>query len=51
MAQSVVFITGDVMIGDTTKFLTSTGRPYLVKPFDSTDITDVIEKVLSGNNR
>jgi two-component system cell cycle sensor histidine kinase/response regulator CckA len=47
-AKRVVFITGDVMTGDTTKFLTSTGRPYLVKPFDSKDITGVIEKVLGG---
>jgi CheY-like chemotaxis protein/two-component sensor histidine kinase len=47
-AEKVVFITGDVMTRDTTKFLVSTGRPYLVKPFDSKDIKDVIEKVLGG---
>ncbi|MCJ7515411.1 MAG: response regulator [Dehalococcoidia bacterium] len=47
-AEKVVFITGDVMTGDTTKFLTSTGRPYLVKPFYSKDVTDIIEKVIGG---
>jgi CheY-like chemotaxis protein/anti-sigma regulatory factor (Ser/Thr protein kinase) len=47
-AEKVVFITGDVMTRDTTKFLVSTGRPYLVKPFYSKDATDVIEKVLGG---
>jgi PAS domain S-box-containing protein len=48
LVERIVFITGDVMTGDTTKFLTSTGRPYLVKPFYSKDVTDMIEKVLGG---
>ena len=47
-AKRVVFITGDVMTADTHDFLASTGRPYLIKPFDSNDITDVIEKALAG---
>ena len=50
-AKRVVFITGDIMTADTHDFLASTGRPYLIKPFDVKDITDVIEKVLFGNNR
>jgi len=50
-AERVVFITGDVMTGKTHDFLVSTGRPYLMKPFDSADIKDVIEKVLAGNKR
>jgi hypothetical protein len=43
-----MFITGDVMTADTRDFLVSTGRPYLIKPFDSKDIKDTIEKVLTG---
>ena len=27
------------------------GRPYLIKPFDSRDITGVIENALAGNKR
>jgi CheY-like chemotaxis protein len=49
LAERIVFITGDAMTSDTHDFLVSTGRPYLVKPFDSKDIEDVIEKVLAGN--
>jgi len=51
LVKSVVFITGDVMTGDTAKFLNSAGRPYLVKPFDSKDMAGVMEKVLAGNDR
>jgi two-component system cell cycle sensor histidine kinase/response regulator CckA len=50
-AEKVVFITGDVMTAATHDFLVSTGRQYLIKPFDSKDITGVIEKVLGENNR
>jgi len=50
-AKRVVFITGDIMTADTHDFLASTGRPYLIKPFDVKDITDVIEKVLGESNR
>lgn len=50
VAKKVVFITGDVMTADTQNFLASTGRPYLIKPFDFKDITNVIEQVLAGNN-
>jgi PAS domain S-box-containing protein len=49
-AKRVVFITGDVMTPDTHDFLVSTGRLYLIKPFDSNDIAGVIEKVLTGQN-
>ena len=50
-AERIVFITGDVMTAETHDFLASTGRPYLVKPFDSKDITGILEKVLAGSNR
>ncbi|MBM4446484.1 MAG: PAS domain S-box protein [Chloroflexi bacterium] len=49
--KRVVFITGDVMTADTHDFLASTGRPYLIKPFDSKDITGILEKVLAEQNR
>jgi CheY-like chemotaxis protein/anti-sigma regulatory factor (Ser/Thr protein kinase) len=47
-AEKVVFITGDVMTAKTRDFLASTGRPYLIKPFDSKDMANVMEKVLAG---
>ncbi len=50
-AEKIVFITGDVMTADTQNFLASTGRPYLIKPFDFKDIMGTVEKVLAGNNR
>ncbi len=49
-AKKVIFITGDVMTANTRDFLASTERPYLVKPFESKDVTGVIEKVLAGND-
>ena len=51
LAEKILFITGDVMTANTHDFLASTRRPYLIKPFDSKDITDVIEKVMGENNR
>jgi len=49
--KRIVFITGDVMTADTHDFLVSTGRPYLIKPFNSKDIKDVVDKVLTGQKR
>jgi PAS domain S-box-containing protein len=48
LAERIVFITGDVMSPGTHDFLVSTGRPYLIKPFDSEDIIGVIDKVFNG---
>jgi CheY-like chemotaxis protein len=48
LAERTVFITGDAMTAETHDFLASIGRPYLIKPFDSKDITGVIEKVLGS---
>jgi len=50
-AKRVVFITGDIMTADTRDFLVSTWRLYLIKPFDSEDIKDIVEKVLDENKR
>jgi DNA-binding NarL/FixJ family response regulator len=50
-AKKIIFITGDVMTANTRDFLASTGRPYLIKPFDSKDVTDIIEKALAGSDR
>ncbi len=44
--KNIIFITGDMMTADTHDFLASTGRPYLIKPFDSEDITGILEKAL-----
>ena len=47
LAKKVVFITGDVMTADSQDFLASTGRLYLVKPFDFDEVTNIIEKALA----
>jgi len=47
LAKKVVFITGDVMTADNQDFLASTGRLYLVKPFDFGEVTNIIEKALA----
>ena len=47
-ASKIVFITGDTMTQETNDFLTSSGRPYLAKPFSPTDIIDIVEKELAA---
>ena len=47
-ASKVVFITGDTMTEETNDFLTSSGRPYLAKPFSPTDIINIVEKELAA---
>jgi len=34
LAERVVFLTGDIVSADLQDFLTSTGRPFLPKPFE-----------------
>jgi CheY-like chemotaxis protein len=46
MADRTVFITGDTMTEETNEFLTSSGRPYLSKPFTPTEFLEIIEKEL-----
>ncbi len=49
LAERVVFITGDTMTASTNKFLAKTDRPYLIKPFDSKDVINIIEKTLGDS--
>lgn len=46
MADKTVFITGDTMTEETSEFLTSSGRPYLAKPFTPMEFLDIIEREL-----
>ena len=45
-AERVIFITGDTVTPETQNFLTSTGRPYLRKPFDYKELTKMVEETL-----
>ncbi len=47
-ANKIIFITGDTMTEETNDFLTSSGRPYLAKPFRPDEIIDVVEKELAA---
>jgi CheY-like chemotaxis protein len=46
MADKTVFITGDTMTDETNEFLTSSGRPYLAKPFTPMEFLETIERAL-----
>lgn len=45
IADRVIFVTGDNLGFQTNRFLESSGRPCLHKPFDIQDLTDVLEEV------
>lgn len=46
LAQRVIFITGDTINEETKAFLESTGNYHLAKPFQVSNIQDVIEKII-----
>jgi len=46
VANSVVFITGDVMSEDTHSFFSQAEVPYVTKPFDTELLKGSIERVL-----
>lgn len=46
LAKRVIFITGDVMGGDTHSFLELSGRPYLLKPFTPKELKAIINVTL-----
>ncbi len=48
LEQRVVFVTGDLMNPDTLRFLESTGRPWLGKPFDIEAVTRTISDCLNS---
>jgi CheY-like chemotaxis protein len=47
LADKVVFITGDVMGTSTMAFLSKTKAPYIIKPFDATQLKAEINRVLA----
>ena len=47
-AERVVFMTGDTIEPATERFLVSTGRPHLHKPFGPDEVIKVVEKALGG---
>jgi len=46
MANHFVFISGDIMESETSRFLEESGRPFLLKPFSMKDLRQVISKTL-----
>ncbi len=46
MARRVMFTTGDVMGGETTRFIEQSGMPFLPKPFTPDELRAVIRKAL-----
>ena len=49
--SSVIFTTGDVMGGDTMRFVEQTTRPFLPKPFASEELKDIVNKALKRVER
>jgi PAS domain S-box-containing protein len=48
LADKVVFMTGDMMGPSTMAFLSSSKAPYIVKPFDATQLKAELNRVLVG---
>ena len=46
MAGRVIFTTGDVMGGETTRFIEQSGMPFLPKPFTPDELRAVIREAL-----
>jgi len=46
LAQRVIFTTGSVMDEDTMAFIREAGRPYLPKPFNPKELTEVVQSTL-----
>ena len=47
LAQGMIFLTGDVVTDETLKFLQSTNRPHLGKPFHLAALEEVVAEALS----
>jgi DNA-binding response OmpR family regulator len=43
LVDGVIFITGDIMGGDTQFFLEKSGRPVLLKPFAPSELVEIVE--------
>ena len=44
LSERVVFITGDIVSPDLQSFLNGTGRPYLAKPFDFSQVEELLPR-------
>jgi signal transduction histidine kinase len=51
LAGRVVFMTGDIMSGETQGFLEEARRPFLLKPFTMEDVGRVVSEVLATPSR
>jgi CheY-like chemotaxis protein len=51
LAKKVVFITGDIMGGDTRNFLSRTKAHYMVKPFSADQLRKEVNRILSARAR
>ncbi|RME01335.1 MAG: response regulator [Deltaproteobacteria bacterium] len=47
LTQRVIFLTGDTMSPDIAHFLTESGNPYLIKPFDIAEFSSSIQAALA----
>jgi len=48
LIDRIILTTGDIISGETARFLASTGRPNLPKPFAPADLLNVVKDVVSG---
>jgi len=46
MTNQVLFTTGDIMGGDTKKFLDQVNRPFLPKPFTSDELKTILKETM-----
>jgi PAS domain S-box-containing protein len=50
LADRIVFITGDVLSRDTQIFLETSGNRYIEKPFEISEVTDIIAELLTDES-
>jgi DNA-binding response OmpR family regulator len=48
LQRGVIFITGDVMGGETQFFLEKSGRPFLLKPFSPDELVAAVEAAMAA---
>ena len=46
LASRVIFTTGDMVEGNTRRFLEQSGRPYLPKPFNPDELKTIVKETL-----
>lgn len=48
MTDRVIFMTGDMVRGETTRFVEKSGRPFLLKPFTPDELQAIISDTLDN---